>query len=48
MLRRSLDDIAARRGLQLNTDTIHQNSRGANLIADLISERLSSASRQCT
>jgi lysophospholipase L1-like esterase len=48
MLRRSLDDIAVRRGLQLSTDTIHQNSRGANLIADLISERLSSPSRQYT
>jgi lysophospholipase L1-like esterase len=45
MLRRSLDDIAARRGLQLTTDTIHQNSRGANLIADLIEQHLTVVSR---
>jgi lysophospholipase L1-like esterase len=40
MLRRGFDEIATRRGLQLTTDTVHQNSRGANLIADLIEEHL--------
>jgi lysophospholipase L1-like esterase len=38
LLRRSLDAIAARRGLSLTTDTLHQNSRGAGMIADLIEE----------
>ncbi|BBX32156.1 Lipase/phospolipase [Mycolicibacterium mageritense DSM 44476 = CIP 104973] len=37
-LRRSLDDISRRRGLQLTTDLLHQNSRGATMIADLIEE----------
>jgi lysophospholipase L1-like esterase len=43
MLRRSFDTIAVRRGLQLTTDTIHQNSRGASLIADVIEEHLTTA-----
>ncbi|WP_037322582.1 SGNH/GDSL hydrolase family protein [Amycolatopsis thermoflava] len=38
MLRRSFDDISRRRGLSLTTDTIHQNSTGAGLIADVIGE----------
>jgi lysophospholipase L1-like esterase len=42
VLRRSLDAISARRGLWLTTDTVHQNSRGANLIADLVAEYLRS------
>lgn len=40
MLRRTLDDISARRGLSLTTDTIHQNTRGATLIADVVGEFL--------
>jgi lysophospholipase L1-like esterase len=36
VLRRSFDDISRRRGLQLTTDTIHQNTRGATMIAELI------------
>ncbi|HJP73901.1 MAG TPA: GDSL-type esterase/lipase family protein [Pseudonocardiaceae bacterium] len=40
LLRRTLDDISARRGLSLTTDTIHQNSHGATLIADVITEFL--------
>lgn len=36
VLRRSLDTISRRRGLVLTTDHIHQNSRGAALIAELI------------
>jgi lysophospholipase L1-like esterase len=40
MLGRSFDDIAARRGLRLTTDTIHQNSTGAGVIADLIEQHL--------
>ncbi|MFE2387560.1 SGNH/GDSL hydrolase family protein [Streptomyces althioticus] len=36
VLRRSLDTIARRRGLVLTTDHIHQNSRGATLIAEVI------------
>jgi lysophospholipase L1-like esterase len=36
MLRRDLDTISARRGLQLTIDNIHMNSRGAGMIADLI------------
>lgn len=43
ILRRSLDDVAADRGLHLTTDTIHQNSSGANLIADLIEEHLTAS-----
>jgi lysophospholipase L1-like esterase len=33
---RSWDDVSARHGLLLTTDTIHFNSRGAEIIADLI------------
>jgi lysophospholipase L1-like esterase len=36
VLRRSLDTISRRRGLMLTTDHIHQNSRGAALIAEVI------------
>ncbi len=43
LLRRSFDDISARRGLSLTTDTIHQNTTGATLIADVISEFLARA-----
>jgi lysophospholipase L1-like esterase len=40
VLRRSFDAISAGRGLQLTTDGIHQNTRGATMIADLITEHL--------
>lgn len=40
VLRRSFDTIARRRGLELTTDLIHQNTRGATMIADLITEFL--------
>ncbi|WP_333732191.1 SGNH/GDSL hydrolase family protein [Streptomyces sp. IBSBF 3010] len=36
VLRRSLDAIARGRGLVLTTDHIHQNSRGAALVAEVI------------
>lgn len=36
VLRRDLDAISRRRGLVLTTDHIHQNSRGAALIAEVI------------
>ncbi|MGW7289890.1 SGNH/GDSL hydrolase family protein [Streptomyces sp. NPDC054847] len=36
VLRRSLDRISRRRGLVLTTDHIHQNSRGAALVAEVI------------
>ncbi|MFD3514707.1 SGNH/GDSL hydrolase family protein [Streptomyces sp. NPDC058657] len=36
VLRRSLDTISRRRGLVLTTDHIHQNSRGATLVAEVI------------
>ncbi|WP_052488113.1 SGNH/GDSL hydrolase family protein [Gordoniibacillus kamchatkensis] len=36
MLRRDLDTISSRRGLQLTIDNIHLNSRGAGMVADLI------------
>lgn len=36
LLGRSLDSIARRRGLVLTTDHIHQNSRGAALIAEVV------------
>ncbi|WP_436774625.1 SGNH/GDSL hydrolase family protein [Yinghuangia sp. YIM S09857] len=36
VLRRSLDTISRRRGLLLTTDHIHQNTRGATLIAEAI------------
>jgi lysophospholipase L1-like esterase len=38
LLRRSYDSIARRRGLALTTDFIHQNSRGATIIAELIED----------
>ncbi|HZA11469.1 SGNH/GDSL hydrolase family protein [Mycobacterium sp.] len=44
ILRRSLDDISRRRGLQLTTDLLHQNTRGATMIADLIEEFVSQTS----
>lgn len=40
VLRRSLDSISRGRGLQLTTDLIHQNTRGATMIADLIEDFL--------
>lgn len=40
VLRRNLDTISRRRNLVLTTDHIHQNSRGANLIAEVIDARL--------
>ncbi|MEU5216575.1 GDSL-type esterase/lipase family protein [Streptomyces sp. NPDC020807] len=36
LLRHSLDTISRRRGLLLTTDHIHQNSRGAALVAEVI------------
>ena len=36
VLRRGLDAISRSRGLQLTTDTIHLNSQGARMIADLV------------
>ena len=36
LLGRSLDAISRSRGLQLTTDTVHLNGRGATMIADLI------------
>ncbi|MFB9628052.1 SGNH/GDSL hydrolase family protein [Nonomuraea helvata] len=36
LLGRSLDAISRSRGLQLTTDTVHLNGRGAGMIADLI------------
>lgn len=38
LLRRSFDAISRSRGLQLTTDTIHLNHRGAGMIAELVSE----------
>ncbi|WP_238011161.1 SGNH/GDSL hydrolase family protein [Dactylosporangium sp. AC04546] len=38
ILRRSWDDISRRNGLELTTDLIHQNSRGAGHVADVIAE----------
>lgn len=40
VLRRQLDTISRRRELLLTTDHIHQNSRGAGMIADVIDEQL--------
>ncbi|MFI1722276.1 SGNH/GDSL hydrolase family protein [Streptomyces sp. NPDC020489] len=40
VLRRSLDTISRRRRLVLTTDHIHQNSRGAGLIAEVIDASL--------
>jgi hypothetical protein len=42
LLRRSFDSISRRRGLELTTDLIHQNTRGAAMIAELIDEFLAS------
>jgi lysophospholipase L1-like esterase len=39
ILRRGFDAISRSRGLQLTTDAVHLNSRGATLIADLIEEQ---------
>ncbi|MFF3389897.1 SGNH/GDSL hydrolase family protein [Streptomyces sp. NPDC002669] len=36
VLRRGLDTVSRRRGLVLTTDHIHQNSRGAALVAEVI------------
>lgn len=36
VLRRSLDTISRRRSLALTTDHVHQNSRGASLVAEVI------------
>ncbi|EPH41392.1 GDSL-type esterase/lipase family protein [Streptomyces aurantiacus] len=44
VLRRSLDTISRRRGLVLTTDHIHQNSRGAALVAEVIDTCLSTPS----
>jgi lysophospholipase L1-like esterase len=43
VLRRSLDNISRGRGLRLTTDLIHQNTRGATMIADLIEDFLEQA-----
>lgn len=40
VLRRSLNSISRRRGLLLTTDHIHQNARGAALIAEVIDSAL--------
>ncbi|MBT2510656.1 hypothetical protein J7I98_33400 [Streptomyces sp. ISL-98] len=40
MLGRSFDSIARRRGPELTTDFIHQNSRGAAMIADVTEDFL--------
>jgi len=40
LLRRSFDGISRSRRLQFTTDFIHQNTRGATLIADLIADFL--------
>jgi len=42
LLRRRWNDISRRNGLQLLTDHIHLNDRGAGIIADLITEFLRS------
>jgi lysophospholipase L1-like esterase len=49
LLRRSYDSIARHRRLALTADFIHQNSRGATIIADLIEDfvRKSSLNRCC-
>ncbi|GGT21643.1 MULTISPECIES: SGNH/GDSL hydrolase family protein [Streptomyces] len=44
VLRRSLDTVSRRRGLVLTTDHIHQNSRGAGLVAEVIDTWLSTRS----
>jgi lysophospholipase L1-like esterase len=38
VLRRSFDAISRSRGLQLTTDTIHLNTRGAGMIAEFIAD----------
>lgn len=43
VLRRPFDSISRSRGLQLTTDLIHQNTRGATMIADLIGQFLQQA-----
>lgn len=43
VLRRSFDAISRSRGLQLTTDTIHLNSRGASMIAELVGAWLGAA-----
>jgi lysophospholipase L1-like esterase len=48
VLRRSFDSIARRRGLELTTDMTHQNTRGATMIADLITEFLTTTDRHHT
>lgn len=45
VLGRSLDTVARRRGLVLTTDHIHQNSRGAALVAEVIDTWLPTRSR---
>ncbi|WP_427919185.1 SGNH/GDSL hydrolase family protein [Streptomyces sp. cg40] len=40
LLGQSFDSISRRRGLELTTDFIHQNTRGATMIADLIEDFL--------
>ncbi|HEX2214787.1 MAG TPA: GDSL-type esterase/lipase family protein [Mycobacterium sp.] len=47
LLGRSYDGIARRRGLVLTSDHVHQNSRGAAMIADLIEGFLHQALTQC-
>jgi lysophospholipase L1-like esterase len=43
LLRTSYDTIARRRGLVLSSDHVHQNGRGAAMIADLLEEFLHQA-----
>lgn len=45
ILRRSFDRISQRRGLELTTDFVHQNSRGAAMIAAVIEEFLTESSK---
>lgn len=45
LLRRSYDGISRSRGLALTTDFIHQNSRGATIIAELIEDFVRQSSR---
>lgn len=42
LLRRPFDRISERRGLLLTTDHVHQNSRGAAIIADLVEQYVGS------
>ena len=41
VLRRSFDDISLRRGLELTTDLVHQNTRGATMLAALVEQFVS-------